>query len=147
MVPKDLRATAEDGSSVHLRDLWNRRHSTKFNGVSYPVQRAAEAVYSDEGKAQIAEVIALYMSNARLIRETLVELGYKVAGGEHAPYVWVKTGTNSWDFFDRLLNDAGVVCTPGAGFGTCGEGHIRLSAFNSKENTETAMGRLRRVMA
>jgi LL-diaminopimelate aminotransferase len=122
--------------------LWDRRQSTKFNGVSYPVQRAAEAVYSPEGKKQIRELSDYYLKNAALIRETIGKIGFTCAGGEHAPYVWVKTNMDSWKFFDLLLDRAGVVCTPGAGFGKCGEGYVRFSAFNSYENVQTALQRI-----
>ncbi|MEM6757380.1 MAG: aminotransferase class I/II-fold pyridoxal phosphate-dependent enzyme, partial [Planctomycetota bacterium] len=133
-----------DGDDVALHGLWSRRQSTKFNGVSYIVQRGAEAIYTDEGKAEVAALVAFYMENAKLIREGLVKAGITTYGGEHAPYVWVKApeGTTSWDLFDRLLNEAHVVGTPGAGFGSCGEGYFRLSAFNSRENVETAIERV-----
>ncbi|MDP0501211.1 MAG: LL-diaminopimelate aminotransferase [Verrucomicrobiota bacterium JB022] len=147
VVPQDLVAYDPDNNPVPLRQLWNRRHSTKFNGVSYPVQRAAAAIYSPEGKQQVQALIDGYMANARKIRETMIELGYDCVGGDHAPYVWIQTGGKSWDFFDKLLNEAGVVCTPGAGFGKCGEGHIRLSAFNTAEKTEQALKRIREVLA
>lgn len=146
VIPKDLVAYDPDNNPVALHGLWNRRHCTKFNGVSYPVQRAAAAIYSPEGKAQVQALIDGYMANARHIRETMLDLGYQCVGGDHAPYVWIQTGTSSWDFFDGLLNEAGVVCTPGAGFGKCGEGHIRLSAFNTAERTDQAMKRIRQIM-
>ncbi|MCU0525882.1 MAG: LL-diaminopimelate aminotransferase [Elainella sp. Prado103] len=144
VVPKTLTAKAKDGSDVDLWQLWNRRQSTKFNGVSYIVQRGAEAVYSDEGKAQTQALIDFYMENARMIREQLTAAGIQVYGGTNAPYVWVKTpqGLSSWDFFDKLLQTVYVVGTPGAGFGAAGEGYFRISAFNSRENVTEAMRRI-----
>jgi LL-diaminopimelate aminotransferase len=142
VIPKECVAFDNDGNRHALRSLWNRRHSTKFNGVSYPVQRAAEAVYTGEGQKQVREIIDYYMANAKLIVEKMSALGYKCAGGVNAPYIWVECGTDSWAFFDMLLNKAGVVCTPGAGFGRCGEGFIRISAFNSRENVEKALGKI-----
>jgi len=143
VVPKECMAYDSQGAQQSLHALWNRRHCTKFNGVSYPVQRAAEAVYSDAGKQQVAEIIADYMKNADLIRQEMDALGLSYVGGENSPYIWIDAKGNSWDFFDNLLNNAGVVCTPGAGFGTCGDQYIRLSAFNSYENVEEAMKRIR----
>ena len=144
VVPKTLTAKAADGSDVELWKLWNRRQSTKFNGVSYIVQRGAEAVYSDEGKAQIGKLIGFYLENAKIICDRLTAAGLKVYGGVNAPYVWVKTpnGLTSWDFFDKLLQTANVVGTPGSGFGAAGEGYFRISAFNSRENVEEAMKRI-----
>jgi LL-diaminopimelate aminotransferase len=144
VVPRTLTAKAKDGSDVLLWQLWNRRQSTKFNGVSYIVQRGAEAVYSDEGQAQIKALIELYMRNAQIIRQQLTVAGIQVHGGVNAPYVWLKTphGLSSWDFFDKLLHTANVVCTPGAGFGAAGEGYCRISAFNSRENVTEAMQRI-----
>lgn len=144
VVPKTLTAKTADGSEVALWQLWNRRQSTKFNGVSYVIQRGAEAVYSPEGQAQVRELIAFYMENARIIREQLTHAGIQVYGGVNAPYVWVKTphGLSSWDFFDKLLHTVNVVGTPGAGFGAAGEGYFRISAFNSRENVEEAMRRI-----
>ncbi len=144
VVPQSLTVTASDGEVVDLHRLWNRRQSTKFNGVSYIVQRGAEAVYSPEGQAQIQSLIAFYLENARLIREKLSEAGITTYGGENAPYVWVKTpqGLSSWDFFDKLLHTCHVVGTPGSGFGAAGEGYFRISAFNSRENVENAMARI-----
>ena len=129
-----------------LHSLWNRRHTTKFNGVAYPVQRAAEAVYSDTGKSQVRDLIEGYLGNAAIIREKMSALGYHLVGGENSPYIWIKTGTDSWAFFDRLLNEAGVVVTPGSGFGACGQGYIRISAFNSRANVEAAMARIAAVL-
>ncbi|WP_309740856.1 LL-diaminopimelate aminotransferase [Chamaesiphon sp. OTE_20_metabat_361] len=144
VVPKTLTAKAADGSDVELWKLWNRRQSTKFNGVSYIVQRGAEAVYSPEGKAQVKELIGFYMENARIIRDKLTAAGLEVHGGINAPYVWVKTpnGLSSWDFFDKLLINCHVVGTPGSGFGAAGEGYFRISAFNSRANVEEAMKRI-----
>lgn len=148
VVPKTVMVTAANGDPVSLHALWNRRHSTKFNGVSYPVQRAAEAVYSAEGRAQTREVIAFYLQNAALIRQGVQACGLTVYGGVHAPYVWLKTpaGVNSWEFFDRLLNEAHLVGTPGSGFGAGGEGFLRLSAFNSRANVEEAVRRFQALV-
>lgn len=144
VVPKSIIGTTGDGRRVGLHRLWLRRQSTKFNGVSYIVQRGAEATYSPAGRQQITDLVVFYLENARLIRETLASLGMSVYGGINAPYVWIKTpqGLSSWDFFDQLLNDAHVVGTPGGGFGAAGEGYFRISAFNSRENVEEAMHRL-----
>jgi LL-diaminopimelate aminotransferase len=142
VVPKDLKAFDSTGKEHSVHALWNRRHTTKFNGVSYPIQKAAEAIYTDEGKAQTKALTDFYLANAKLIREAITGLGYSCIGGDNAPYIWINTGTDSWAFFDKLLNEAQVVCTPGAGFGTCGEGHVRISAFNSRENVETALKRI-----
>jgi LL-diaminopimelate aminotransferase len=146
VVPKDCRAYDSAGNKHLLHAFWNRRQTTKFNGVSYPVQKAAEAIYSDAGKIQIKELIHYYMNNASLIRASMQSLGYACTGGENSPYIWVKTGSDSWEFFDMLLNKARVVCTPGAGFGRCGQGYIRISAFNSHENVESALERIMRVL-
>ncbi len=144
VVPKTLKGKAADGSDVELWKLWNRRQSTKFNGVSYIVQRGAEAVYSEEGIAQIKALVNFYMDNAKIIRDELTAAGLQVYGGINAPYVWVKTPNNlsSWDFFDKLLQTVNVVGTPGSGFGAAGEGYFRISAFNSRENVEEAMKRI-----
>lgn len=144
VVPKTLTAKAADGSDVDLWKLWNRRQSTKFNGVSYIVQRGAEAVYSTEGQAQTKALVSFYMENARIIREQLTAAGIQVYGGVNAPYVWVKTPNDltSWEFFDKLLHTVNVVGTPGSGFGAAGEGYFRISAFNSRENVEEAMARI-----
>lgn len=144
VVPKTLTAKAADGSDVQLWKLWNRRQSTKFNGVSYIVQRGAEAVYSEAGIAQTRELVNFYMENAAIIRDKLTAAGLQVHGGINAPYVWVKTPNNlsSWDFFDKLLQTCNVVGTPGSGFGAAGEGYFRISAFNSRENVEEAMKRI-----
>ncbi|HSM82095.1 MAG TPA: LL-diaminopimelate aminotransferase [Nodosilinea sp.] len=144
VVPKTLMGKAADGSAVALHGLWNRRQSTKFNGVSYIVQRGAEAVYSPEGQAQTRALIDFYMENARIIREQLTAAGIAVYGGVNAPYVWVKTPNDlsSWDFFDKLLHSCHVVGTPGSGFGAAGEGYFRISAFNSRDNVNEAMRRV-----
>ena len=139
VVPKECRAFDKNGDTQALHPLWNRRHSTKFNGVSYPVQKAAAAVYSEEGQAQVKELVDYYLNNATLIRKEIKALGYACVGGENSPYIWIEGRKDSWAFFDQLLDEAGVVCTPGAGFGACGEGFIRISAFNSYENVQAAM--------
>lgn len=143
VVPKELSV---DGASLHA--LWLRRQATKFNGTPYIVQRAAEACYSDEGMAQAAKAIGYYMENAARIRGALEALGLRASGGVNAPYVWMKCpgGMSSWEFFDKLLKDAQVVGTPGSGFGACGEGYFRLTAFGTHEDTAEAMGRLRKIM-
>jgi LL-diaminopimelate aminotransferase len=142
VVPKTLKARDAAGHEQSVHALWNRRHTTKFNGVSYPVQKAAAAVYSAEGQKQTRELTDFYLGNAKLIREAVTKLGMTCIGGDNAPYIWVNTGRDSWEFFDLLLNKAQVVCTPGAGFGKCGEGHVRISAFNSRENVTTALARI-----
>ena len=147
VVPKECMAYDSAGNKQAVHPLWNRRHCTKFNGVSYPVQRAAEAVYSDAGKAQIRELVGYYLNNADLIARAVGELGFAYAGAANSPYIWIWGGRDSWEFFDMLLNRAGVVCTPGAGFGKCGQGYIRLSAFNSYENVARAMERIRKALA
>ncbi len=146
VVPKKCRAFDRKGEKHFLHPLWNRRHATKFNGVSYPVQKAAEAVYSEAGKIQKKELVDYYLENARTIRKEMTSLGYECVGGDNSPYIWIDGKRGSWEFFDLLLNEAGVVCTPGAGFGKCGEGYIRISAFNSHENVEKAMARIRRIL-
>jgi LL-diaminopimelate aminotransferase len=149
VVPKLLTGAAADGSRVELHRLWSRRHTTKFNGVSYPVQRAAEAVYSPEGMREVRESIDYYMANAAIIRQGLGGAGLDVFGGVNAPYVWVRAprGLGSWDFFDLLLTQAHVVGTPGAGFGACGEGYLRLSAFGVREQVRGAVDRVLRAIA
>lgn len=144
VVPKNLKGKASDGSEVEIWKLWNRRQSTKFNGVSYIVQRGAEAVYSPAGKAEISQLVNFYLENASIIRQELTKAGLTVYGGVNAPYVWVKTpdGLSSWDFFDKLLHNVHIVGTPGSGFGAAGEGYFRLSAFNSRENVIEAMKRI-----
>lgn len=145
IVPKEAKVYDSNGNSHSLNALWLRRQTTKFNGVSYPVQAGAFAVFSDEGRKQIKETINYYMDNARIIREGLQKAGYKVFGGVNAPYIWLKTPDNmgSWDFFDKLMKEANVVGTPGAGFGANGEGYFRLTAFGTRENTERAVERIR----
>jgi len=147
VVPKTVTGTAPDGSRVSLNALWSRRHTTKFNGASYVVQRGAAAAYSPDGLAQTTAQVAFYMENARLLRAGLRACGFTVFGGVHAPYLWLRTrdGLSSWEFFDRLLGAAQIVVTPGAGFGPAGEGYVRMSAFNSRASIEEAIGRLRKV--
>jgi LL-diaminopimelate aminotransferase len=146
VVPKTLVASDAAGNAQPLHPLWYRRQSTKFNGVAYPVQRAAAAIYTDEGRQQTRALADFYLGNARLIREALIRLGIPCIGGENAPYIWANVGCNSWAFFDLLLTKAGVVVTPGAGFGRCGEGHVRISAFNSRENVTAALERIAAVL-
>jgi LL-diaminopimelate aminotransferase len=149
VVPRQLEGTTSEGDRVCFADLWSRRQATKFNSVPYLVQRAAAAVYSPDGRKQTAEQVAHYMRNAALLREGLQAAGFVVFGGEHAPYVWMKTpgGMSSWDCFGELLSKAHVVGTPGSGFGASGEGYIRISAFNSRENVEEAVARIGRVFS
>lgn len=144
VVPRELKGSDGKGGTVRLNEMWNRRHTTKFNGVSYIVQRGAAAAYTEEGRKQIDAVIREYLENAKIILNGLEKIGIKAWGGKNSPYVWLKTPGNmsSWDFFDRLLEDVQVVGTPGAGFGRCGEGYFRLTAFNTKENTEKAIERI-----
>ncbi len=142
VIPSACKVWDSNGKEYALKDLWNRRHSTKFNGVSYPVQKAAAAIYSPEGKKEVKELIDYYLNNASIILKAMTEAGYQCTGGENSPYIWVNTGTDSWATFDKILNEAGVVVTPGTGFGNCGEGFIRISAFNSLENVQKAMGRI-----
>jgi LL-diaminopimelate aminotransferase len=142
VVPKSCVAFDTTGRPQSLHALWNRRHTTKFNGVCYMVQRAAEAIYSEEGQKQVRQINDYYLGNASLIVNALSRLGYETFGGQNAPYIWVDTGMDSWQFFDMLLDKTGVVCTPGAGFGRCGEGFVRLSAFNSRENVQKALDRM-----
>ncbi len=147
VVPKNLYGFTKDGEKVSINKLWNRRQCTKFNGVSYVVQKGAEAVYSKEGQEQIKENISYYMENARIIREGLEKAGFTVFGGKNAPYIWLKVpeGLSSWEFFDKLLTEANVVGTPGVGFGPSGEGYFRLTAFGTKENTIEAMNRIKNM--
>ena len=147
VVPKECAAYDRAGNKHFLHTLWNRRHCTKFNGVSYPVQRAAEAVYSDEGKIQAQALIDYYMHNSAVVCQTMEDLGYDYVGGRNSPYIWIDGRMDSWKFFDMLLSKAGVVCTPGAGFGKCGSGYIRISAFNSHDKVREAMVRLRAALA
>ncbi|HMD60412.1 MAG TPA: LL-diaminopimelate aminotransferase [Opitutaceae bacterium] len=142
VVPKSVTALDGAGKAQSLHALWYRRQTTKFNGVSYPIQRAAAAVYSEAGRIQARALTDFYLGNARLIRAAMAGLGLKCVGGDNAPYIWVDVGRGSWEFFDLLLEKAQVVCTPGAGFGRCGEGHVRISAFNSRENVEKALERI-----
>jgi LL-diaminopimelate aminotransferase len=148
VVPKELQGKTSTGKPVAVHPLWNRRHCTKFNGVSYPVQRGAEAIYSEAGKQQVREVIAFYLENAGLIRSGLQEAGLHVYGGINAPYVWLQTPNqmSSWDFFDKLLQEAHLVGTPGSGFGASGEGYFRLSAFNSRPNVLEAVRRFQKLL-
>lgn len=144
VIPSELMAYDNAGNAVQVKKLWNRRHTTKFNGVSYPVQKAAAAVYTDQGKKEVQATINYYMENATLIRERLSHCGYTVYGGENAPYIWVKTKDNmpSWEFFNLLLHKAHVVGTPGSGFGPSGEGYFRFSAFADRDNVLEAMERI-----
>lgn len=147
VVPKELKGYTKSGEEVSINKLWNRRHCTKFNGVSYIVQRAAEAVYTEEGRKQIKENIDYYKENAKIIKQGLEEAGYTVYGGVNSPYVWLKLPDEmkSWDFFDKLLTEANVVGTPGVGFGPSGEGYFRLTGFGTKENTQEAIRRIKEM--
>ena len=147
VVPKQLMAYTKDGKTIEVAQIWKRRQCTKFNGVSYITQQGAAAVYSEQGQKQIKETIKIYMNNAKLIRQKLGELGYTIYGGVNAPYVWLKTpkGVGSWEFFDKLLDKAHIVTTPGAGFGSAGEGFVRLTAFGQLENVKEAMERFGKI--
>lgn len=147
IIPKTVKGRAADGSLVPFNKLWNRRHTTKFNGTAYIVQRGAAAIYTEEGKKQVKELVSYYMENARIIREGLKAAGLQVFGGFNAPYIWLKTPNHmsSWDFFDKLLHEANIVGTPGAGFGPCGEGYFRLTAFGNRENTKRAVARFAKL--
>ena len=147
VVPKTLLASTAGGERKPLHPLWSRRHTTKFNGVSYIVQRGAEALYLPEGKAQVAALVEHYMGNARILREAASAVGLRVFGGVNAPYIWVSTpaGTTSWQMFDRMLGEANVVITPGSGFGAMGEGYFRISAFNSRANAEEVARRIKAI--
>jgi LL-diaminopimelate aminotransferase len=147
VVPRELKGLDAAGNEVLINDLWNRRHTTKFNGVSYVTQRGAAAIYSPEGKEQIKSLVDYYMTNAAIIRDGLASLGLEVYGGVNAPYIWLKTpnGMDSWSFFDKLLSEANIVGTPGVGFGQSGQGYFRLTAFGSRENTEKAVERIRKL--
>jgi LL-diaminopimelate aminotransferase len=147
VVPKQLKAYAKEGKAIDVCPIWKRRQCTKFNGVSYITQCGAAAIYSEKGKKQVQETIDIYMNNASLIRKTLSEIGYSVYGGVNAPYIWLKTpeGIGSWEFFDKLLNKAHVVTTPGAGFGAAGEGYVRLTAFGLPENVKEALERIKAI--
>ena len=147
VIPQELVAYDSEGNAYPVKKLWNRRYSTKFNGVSYPVQKAAAAIFTEEGKKEVADVISYYMENARIMKGSLQAAGYEVFGGENAPYIWAKTKNNmkSWDFFDKVLNEANVVGTPGSGFGPAGEGYFRFSAFADRENVLEAMERIKKL--
>ena len=148
VVPKTLRGYTKTGEEIFLNKMWNRRTCTKFNGVSYVIQRAAEATYSEEGKKQIKGNIDFYLENAKIIKEGLKEAGFSVYGGDNSPYVWLKVpeGMTSWEFFDKLLEEINVVGTPGSGFGKHGEGYFRLTAFGTKENTIEAVERIKQCI-
>lgn len=147
VVPQELTVAVRTGEKVKLNTLWNRHQCTKFNGTSYITQRGAEAIYLPDGKQQVKEIINYYMSNARAMKDALLNMGYNVTGGENAPYLWVKTPDNlsSWQFFDYLLNQAHVIVTPGVGFGPSGEGYVRLTAFGKQEDCSIAIQRIREV--
>ncbi|WP_460055126.1 LL-diaminopimelate aminotransferase [Spirochaeta dissipatitropha] len=147
VVPSSLQGQDSEGNQISLWELWNRRQSTKFNGVSYPVQKAAAAIYSEQGKKETTEQIKYYLENAAIIRETMEAAGYTVTGGTDSPYIWISVAGDSWDFFDKLLNEAAVVCTPGTGFGRAGEGCIRISAFNHRDKVIEAMERIRPILS
>ncbi len=149
VIPKTVSGKSDTGERVPLHQLWSRRHSTKFNGASYPVQKAAAAVFSPEGTQQVSALIEHYMGNAKLLREAAAAAGLPVFGGENAPYVWVgcPAGLSSWDMFDKMLGEAQVVITPGSGFGSAGEGYFRISAFNSRANVEEVCRRLKALVA
>jgi LL-diaminopimelate aminotransferase len=146
VVPEECMAYDSKGEKHSVKALWNRRHTTKFNGVSFPVQKAAEALYTKQGKAQTGELIDYYLNNAALIRKEIEATGLEFTGGENSPYIWVFSNKDSWKMFDTLLNKAGVVCTPGDGFGKCGKGFIRISAFNNFENVQKAMERIKQAL-
>ena len=146
VVPKGLMAYAADGTPVELRPMWTRRQTTKFNGASYITQRGAAAIFTPEGQAQTKATIDFYLENGKLMKEALQALGYTVTGGGDSPYLWVDVKGDSWEFFDKLLKEANVVTTPGAGFGKAGEGYIRISSFNSRANVLEAIERLGRVL-
>lgn len=146
VIPKSCQVYDTEGGRHNLHALWKRRQTTKFNGVFYAVQRAAEAAYSPEGRQQIRHMRDYYMANADLIRQEMTALGLALSGGENAPYIWIHTGQDAWEFFDTLLYKAGVVCTPGNGFGRCGEGYVRISAFNRIEDVRVAMARIRAAL-
>jgi LL-diaminopimelate aminotransferase len=147
VMPKTVKGQTKDGRYLPLHPLWQRRWSTKSNSVSYPVQRGAEAIYSEEGQQQVRQLIEHYMGNARILQEAVERVGLGVFGGVNAPYLWVETpaGLTSWQMFDRMLNELNVVITPGSGFGACGEGFVRISAFNSRENAEEVARRIAKL--
>jgi LL-diaminopimelate aminotransferase len=142
VVPKSCMVYDNAGKPQALHALWNRRHTTKFNGVAYPIQRAAAAIYTSEGKQQVREITDYYLKNAQHIRTVMAKLGFHCVGGDNSPYIWIQVMSDSWEFFDRMLNEAAVVCTPGSGFGPCGEGYIRISAFNHFDRVAEAMDRI-----
>ncbi|CEA17029.1 LL-diaminopimelate aminotransferase [Fermentimonas caenicola] len=144
VVPMSLKTKLANGTEININKLWNRRQSTKFNGTPYIVQRAAEAIYTTEGQREVKEMVAYYMNNANIIRQGLINKGWRVFGGENSPYVWMKcpNGLDSWEFFDHLLNKCHIVGTPGVGFGSKGQGYFRLTAFNSLEKTVEAVERI-----
>ncbi|MDR1315789.1 MAG: LL-diaminopimelate aminotransferase [Spirochaetales bacterium] len=146
VIPRECQVYDSTGKAVPLQPLWNRRHTTKFNGVSYPVQKAASAVYTASGKKEVKDIIDYYLENAKIIREKFTSLGFACTGGDNSPYIWVKTGKDSWEFFDTLLEKARIVTTPGVGFGRCGSGYIRVSAFNSRQKVEEAMERIGKII-
>lgn len=145
VIPKSVKGYTKSGEEIQLNKLWNRRTTTKFNGASYVIQRAAEAIYSEEGKMQVKENIEDYLENAKIIKTGLQEAGFTVYGGVNSPYIWLKTpnGMTSWEFFDKLLEEVNIVGTPGSGFGSCGEGFFRLTAFGTKENSIEAIERIK----
>ncbi|MDO5571342.1 MAG: LL-diaminopimelate aminotransferase [Bacteroidales bacterium] len=146
VIPKTVKAVADNGEKVSLNPLWNRRQCTKFNGTAYIIQKAAQAVYSDKGQSQVKEMIGYYMNNTKVMKSGLVEAGFEVFGGDNAPYIWIKTpqGITSWEFFDKLLNELYIVGTPGVGFGPSGEGYFRLTAFGDKDRTLEAIERIKK---
>lgn len=148
VIPKNLKVESKENKTILLKDMWYRRQSTKFGGVSYITQRAAEAVYSEDGQKQIKENVKYYLENAKYIKNELENLGLKVYGAQNSPYIWVKVpnGIKSWEFFDKLLNEAGVIGTPGVGFGKCGEGFFRLTSFGSKEDSIEAISRIKKII-
>ena len=146
VVPDGLSAYTSSGEAVGLRGMWTRRQTTKFNGASYLTQRGAEAIYTSEGQAETRATVDFYLGNAAIVKQALRDLGYTVTGGDDSPYLWVDVKGDSWAFFDRLLKEANIVTTPGAGFGAAGEGYVRISAFNSRENVLEAVERLKRIL-
>jgi len=147
VVPKECMAYDKKGKEHSVHNMWERRQTTKFNGVSYPVQRAAEVVYTREGQEQVRSLIDYYLKNAGIIRKAFEELGYKCNGGDNSPYIWIKTEKDSWEFFDLLLKKASIICTPGSGFGRCGKGYIRISSFNSRDKVEEAVNRIKKALS
>jgi LL-diaminopimelate aminotransferase len=147
VIPRTCMAWDTEGEPYSLHEMWSRRMSTKFNGVSYPVQRAAAAVYTPQGRTETRGLSDYYLGNAKVIRERMTSMGFPCIGGQDSPYIWAKVDMESWKFFDLLLEKAGVVVTPGAGFGTCGDGYVRISAFNSREKVELAMQKMEAVVS